>query len=239
MKTRLVPLLAVVLVGVGLFARWAAADGDHKTIQLADARLKVEINATDGDAGLQLFADNEDGWNNLELLDPEGKSLVNIDVNGRAHDWGLTELFSESSEPSFDEFPLARFKELFPEGTYRFQGTTVNGDSLAGTARLTHDFPDGPHITAPTEDQQVSADSDLTISWDPVTTPRGIDITDYEIVVEEGDPAVHTFDVTVPSDTTSMTVPAAFLLRDRDYKVEVLAIERGGNQTLTEVPFTT
>ena len=36
--------------------------------------------------------------------------------------YGLTELFSESSEPPFDQFPFEDFKKLFPEGVYLSPG---------------------------------------------------------------------------------------------------------------------
>ena len=110
-------LLALPVVYLG------TAGAGAKPVEFSDARLKVEINATDGDAGLQIFLDGE-AWNEVELFDPMGTAVLDVDVTGRAEDFGLTELFSESSEPPFEEFPLAQFKELFPEGSYTFRGST-------------------------------------------------------------------------------------------------------------------
>ena len=73
-------------------------------------------------------------------------------------DYGLTELFSESSEPPFDEFPFSEFKRLFPQGTYTFRGRTVEGERLRSTFTLTHKVPDGPAITSPAEDATVAPD---------------------------------------------------------------------------------
>jgi hypothetical protein len=84
----------------------------------------VAINATDGDVGLQIFLDGE-AWNTVKLLDPQSNAMLDVDVTGRAENYGLTELLPESSEPPFEEFPLEQFKELFPEGTYTFPGTTT------------------------------------------------------------------------------------------------------------------
>ena len=70
-------------------------------------------------------------------------------MTGRAEDFGLTELFSESSEPPFEEFPLEQFKELFPEGTYTFRGSAIDGTPITASATLTHNFPDGPRIVSP------------------------------------------------------------------------------------------
>jgi Integrase core domain len=44
--------------------------------------------------------------------------------------------------------------------------------------------------------------------------------------------------VDLPARARRLPVPWAFLQRGTEYKVEVLAIEAGGNQTLTEIAFT-
>src|SRR5215208_1172464 len=83
----------------------AAADpGPPEPFEAAD--LKIEVNATDGDAGLQVFLDHEP-WKRVKIRDPEGRLLADVQTKGRLRDFGLTELFSESSEPPFGEFPLA------------------------------------------------------------------------------------------------------------------------------------
>lgn len=76
------------------------------------------------------------------------------------------------------------------------------------------------------------------IAWNPVANPPGSTIVGYEVIVEGGTPE-RTFDVKVPAATTSVTVPAEFLAPRTDYNFEVLAIEAGGNQTITEGSFTT
>ena len=154
MRRRLLILGLAVPIAVPVLYLGTAASADPKPVEFTDARLKVEINATDGDAGLQIFLDGE-AWNTMELLDPRGNPIVDVDVTGRAENYGLTELFSESSEPPFTEFPLEQFKELFPEGTYTFTGTTIDGAPMTGTATLTHDFPDGPEILSPAADSKV------------------------------------------------------------------------------------
>ncbi|MGH3742555.1 MAG: hypothetical protein ACRDT1_14690, partial [Micromonosporaceae bacterium] len=112
------------------------------------ADLKVEINDTDGDAGLQVFLD-DDAWERVAIANPAGRTIADFEATGPLRDFGLTELFSESSEPPFAEFPLDEFKRLFPEGDYIFTGTLVDGTRLRSEVPLTHDFPDGPPIVAP------------------------------------------------------------------------------------------
>jgi hypothetical protein len=43
--------------------------------------------------------------------------------------------------------------------------------------------------------------------------------------------------VDVPASARKVTVPAEFLERGVEYKLEVQAIEKSGNQTLTEIAF--
>jgi hypothetical protein len=234
MRRRLLALGLPVLIAVPAVAFGTAGAGS-KPVEFTDARLKVEINATDGDAGLQIFLDGE-AWNEVELLDPSGDPILDVDVTGRAEDFGLTELFSESSEPPFEEFPLEEFKQLFPEGKYKFQGTTIDGARARGTATLTHDFPDGPEILSPAADSTVPRDQ-VVVRWAPVTTPAGIDIAGYQVLVVQEEPVLRVFSADLPATATSLAVPAEFVQPGTEYKVEVLAIEAGGNQTLTELTF--
>ena len=204
-----------------------------------DARLKIEYNSTDGDAGLQFFVDAE-AWRHVTVTDPQGRKVLDVDAAKVIRNYGLSELFSESSEPAFDEFPFAEFKKLFPEGVYTFRGQDIDGQALKSTFTLTHASPDPPTITSPTEGATLPANG-VTIRWQPVTTPVGIDVVAYEVLVVADDSGLGTaeraVDVTLPGTASHMAVPPQFLTPG-GYKTEVLAIERSGNQTLTEVAFT-
>jgi hypothetical protein len=233
---RLRYLLIALLLLLGLAASLPASTAGAKatTIPFADARLKIEVNATDGDAGLQVFLDGEP-WRAVSLYSPSGRKLVEITARGPLKNYGLTELFSESSEPSFDVFPFEEFKQLFPEGVYTFRGKTIDGKNLLSTARLTHDVPDGPRILRPRNDAEVPRDN-VVVAWRPVPTP-GVDIVGYQVVVTREDP-LRVLSVDLPASARRLPVPAVFLQRGIEYKAEVLAIEASGNQTLTEVAFT-
>jgi hypothetical protein len=236
MGRRLLALGAPLLIG-GSVVFLGTADARQQPVEFTDARLKVEINATDGDAGLQIFLDGE-AWREVELLDPEGAPVVDVDVTGRAESYGLTELFAESSEPPFEEFPLEQFIELFPEGTYQFRGVTIDGTPMVGSAELTHAFPDGPAILSPAAGSRVRRDQ-VVVSWSPVTTPAGIEIGGYQVLVVQEEPVLRVFSADLPASATRLAIPAEFLQPRTEYKVEVLAIEVGGNQTLTELTFRT
>jgi hypothetical protein len=239
------PLAVVGLELTALFTlaacSGAAAGGASvaKDAPFDDARLKIEYNATDGDAGLQFFVDAE-AWRHVTITNPRGGVVMDVDAGKVISDFGLSELFSESSEPPFAEFPFTRFKQLFPEGVYTFTGRDVDDRPLRSTFKLSHVVPDAPDITSPSAGAELPADG-VTVEWRPVTTPAGIHVVAYEVIVvadESGlGTAERTVDVTLPATATRLPVPAAFLTPG-GYKTEVLAIERNGNQTLMEVPFT-
>src|SRR5687767_14334065 len=90
-------LLAVSLAAIPIAA---AAASISATVEFNRAQLRVEINATDGDGGLQIDLDH-DPWRSLSLTRPDGQHIFEVHNRGVLQDLGLTELFSESSEPPF------------------------------------------------------------------------------------------------------------------------------------------
>jgi hypothetical protein len=203
-------------------------------LELKDATLIVEVNATDGDAGLQVFLD-ADPWKSMRIAAPNGRTILDIGTRGRLQGYGLTELFSESSEPPFDVFPLERFKALFPEGRYTFNGTTIEGKKLTGSATLSHDFPAGPKIVAPADGSKV-ARSRVVARWRPIADAAGVEIVGYRAIVTREGP-LRVLSADLPASARQLRVPPEFLQQGAEYKLEVQAIERSGNQTLTEVSF--
>ena len=203
-----------------------------KPIRFEQHDLYVEYNATAGDAGLQLGADAEN-WKRFTLYDTQGKVLIHITSRGRLHDpFGLSELFLEASEPSFENVPFSVFKRRFPEGTYRFRGVTNKGRTLVGSDRLSHLIPQAPNVTSPREGALVDPNG-FTISWEPVTKPVGVQIVTYQIIVNQGDRELSMY---VPSDVTSVSIPGEFLEPGTDTGGEILARDKSGNQTITALP---
>ena len=203
----------------------------RKPIEFEAHDLYIETNATDRDAGLQLFADAEQ-WKHFKLLDKNGDVMVNLNTRGNVRKVGLSELFMEASEPSFDEVPFSKFKQQFPEGKYRFRGETTGGRKLVGADKLTHVIPAGPNLAFPEKGATLDPDG-FTVTWDPVTKPAGVDIVTYEVIVEQGK---RTFDMYLPGNATSATIPGEFLTPDTKTAGEVLAREKSGNQTITQFP---
>ena len=244
----LVLVTAVLSTGCRNNKNAQADDAMGNQVPISVASIIIETNATDGDSGIQIFVDGE-GWDLLDILAPDGTTLVDIKGESSVGLQGINELFFESAEPSFDELPLDQFLARFPEGEYKIMGITTEGDELAGTATLTHTLPCGPEIKTPEEDEEVDPD-DTVIGWEEVTQefdPDGeckdsaeLEIVRYEVIVirEDEEPELE-FVVTLPPDVTEITVPSEFLLPDTEYKFEIVAMEASGNQTLVESSFST
>jgi hypothetical protein len=240
-RVGVVALLAALAAAASAVAVAAPGGGDagertkKKPIPYEINDLFIETNATDGDIGLQLLAD-VDEWDKFTLRDPKGRKLMmKAKTKGRLRGWGLTELFWETAEPEFSEVPLSKFKKRFPAGKYRFRGRSVDGRRIVGSDRLTHVIPAGPVITSPTKSEEVDANN-LTVSWEPVTKPAGVDIVSYQVIVVQEPVEVVTLNL--GADVTSVKIPSEALTSGApDTKVEVLAKEKSGNQTISEVPF--
>lgn len=224
-----VGILVLGLAGVAI-----ALSNQRPTVEFKAAKLRVEINATDGDAGLQIDLDHEP-WRWVRLETPDGRLILDVQNRGVLEGYGLTELFSESSEPPFTEFPFEEFQQLFPAGEYVFTGEAVDGSRMRSTFTLTHDFPAGPEIIAPEEDATVVGDQ-LVVEWAPGDQPASVEIVRYQVLVVAEDESGREISMFLSPNARSVGIPVEFALPG-DYKVEVLAIETSGNQTLTEVPF--
>ena len=223
--------LAILALAAGLAAPEAWAK------KLEEAEFFIEINATDGDAGVQLFSDGV-GWKKMRFFDPDGNKLFDVKNKNGIRMQGITEFFFESAEPSFDVQTLEELMALFPAGTYRWQGVTTDGKPLTGKTKLTHDFPEGPMLIFPIDGQEVDADN-AVFEWAPVADPPGSEIVAYEVIVECEEPFLTKNTAIVGPDTTGFTVSPEFLNQDGldECKWEVLAKEDSGNQTLSETEF--
>jgi hypothetical protein len=228
MKRAKYVVLAVIAVliahGVGT-AAWAD--------EFDEARIYIEYNESDNDLGFHVFLDGED-WTQLQILDPNGKTIIDLKGKGGYKELGLTELFFEGAEPNLAEFPLDELLAFFPEGEYTFIGKTVDKELLMSTGTLTYDVPAGPSVsTSPAE-----CGDTIDINWTTVTGPAAI-LPEGEIDIEGYQVIVGSFQVTLPDTATSVTVPEQYYqsLEPGTHGFEVLAIDASGNQTITSGTF--
>ena len=253
-------LVAVVALILGAAAPNCWAEDDGEEIPFDVAEIFFELNNTDGDLGIHALIDGEP-WKKLEIEGPGERELLNIYVQSRLRRQGLTELFFESAEPTFDELSPERFFRRFREGEYEIEGRTLEGDELESTAWLSHVMPappDGITVSgqnmAPTcddEDEEyeeelipaIEAGEPVVISWDPVTTSHpeigedgAIEVVKYELVVEEEESGL-VLSVDLPPGVTELEIPSGFIDLGEEFKFEILVREASGNQTAVESCF--
>lgn len=202
-------------------------------VLFSESRIYIEFNQTANDLGYHVSLDGED-WRRLKIVNPNGTKVFEVVGFAAYRQLGMTELFFEGAEPNLDEFPLDDLLALFPEGEYEFEGLTVDDVEIEGEGMLSHAIPNGPgNVRA-----RLGTNNRLVISWDAVTsTPEGfperpISIVGYQLIVKP-------FQVTVPANVRSVTVPPEFVrsLPSGEVLYEVLAIDVSGNQSITEASF--
>ena len=225
---------------------------DEMEIPFADAEIFFELNNTDGDLGIHALIDGEP-WKRLEIEDPNGREMLDIRVRGRLKKQGLTEIFFESAEPTFDELPPRKFFRRFPAGIYEIEGETLYGVEMESETELTHLLPAPPDnikisgVAAAEDCDAVPlpvVSAPVTISWDPVTlshpdlgiTNEPIEIVQYQVVVEQLDLGL-TLSVELPPTTTEVVIPEVFTDLGNEIKFEILVREDSGNQTAVESCF--
>ena len=231
------PKIPVLLMAAAMSASpLAMADDDEDPFD--EARLFFELNDTDGDLGIHGKIDGDE-WKYLEIEDPRDRKMLNIWVRGRLRRQGLTELFFESAEPTFDELDPEKFFRRFPEGEYDIEGYTLDGEERESEVYLSHVIPAAPDgVTlngrpAPedcdAELPVIDASGGVTISWDQVDESHAakwagdpdkialgedgeIVLRYYEVVVEIDESDFKSTSIIPPGDgdRVSWTLPPDF-----------------------------
>lgn len=213
------------------------------------AKLFFQLNDTDGDLGIHAIIDGEP-WKKLEIEDPNERMMLGIWTIGRLRKQGLTELRFESAEPNFEELSPEQFFKRFPAGKYEIGGLTLDGLELESTVRITHVMPAPPQLrvagmsATPGCENPLLVSEPVTISWDPVTKSHptigksgAINVVRYELAVEREEPTTLILTVEVPPKINSLTIPMGLFNSEDEIKFQVLATDRGGNETSSESCF--
>ncbi len=150
MKFKQLPIAAVVSALVA--APTLGIASDHDELELSEAQLYFELNDTDGDLGTHGKADG-DAWKRMVIESPEGargrgRKVLRINAQSGLRRQGLTELFFESSEPTFDELDPEVFFNRFPEGVYEWEGRTLDHEEIEGEVYLSQIIPAAPVVAS-------------------------------------------------------------------------------------------
>ncbi len=213
----------------------------------------IIIELTDNDIELQVFVDGNE-WKHLEIADPSERRIFKLKTKKSLGKQGMSEMhFASQPSPFPEDAPSAAATETveaflarFPAGDYEVEGVTLDGSELEGIATLTHVLPALPEIVAPIADGDdppiVDLSDDTVIEWELVTTrfigSGPVEIVGYQVIVEQVEP-FQMLTINLPASATSVTVPPEFLMPDKLYDFEVLAIEASGNQTISTGEFMT
>ncbi len=246
-------VLAIAVTAAASAQTARAGDADERP-SFSKSDIFFELNHTDGDLGIHARIDG-DGWVRLAIDDPAKVRVLDIEVNGRLKMQGLTELFTESAEPSFDELAPKDFFRRFPEGNYAISGTTIAGRAMQGTAMLSHVMPappgnirvSGQSLPMDCDDGPVpAAGMPVVVTWDPVTGSHpklgkagAVKVVNYELVVAREEPTSLVLKVDLPPTARSFEVPPGFIAMDSGdgFKFEIVVREASGNQTVFESCF--
>ncbi len=252
-------MLSIAMVTAGL----ALATGAQVAVAAPPEPFKLtnvhfETNASACDMGIQISFDTN-GITEGSVEDPNEEVVYSFGaVEGMEDTHDQTEGFQERVEPpiielesalgcgpSSDAISLGHLFTAWPAGTYEFEG--LSGDvEFEGAAKLTHKIPAGPEIIAPEDGDVVPHDAPLLIKWRKVTGPilptlGPIEIVGYHVVVVDVTVPVlppgktkTALDADLSKNETTFLVPKQYLEPNRIYEFEVLATDRGGNQTITE-----
>src|SRR6185503_9096237 len=245
--------LAGVVLAAAATSPAAAAEQPFK-----QTNIHFETNASACDMGIQMSFDT-DGVTRGAVEDPNEKVVFSFrSVDGMEVTQDITEAFQErveppiidlqsalGCEPTDDAISLTELLATWPAGWYEFDGES-DGVEFEGKARLTHKIPAGPEITAPADGAIVPHDAPLQVTWKKVTSPilprlGPVEVVGYHVLaVDVTSPTLPpgktktSFDADVSKNETSFVVPKQFLEPGRIYELEILATEKGGNQTITE-----
>jgi hypothetical protein len=236
--------MAAVTMGTVAPAAWTA--------EFPEAELFFELNDSAGDLGIHASIDGPP-WKKLNIKDPNRRTILKIKPQGRLGRQGLTQLFIESAEPSFDELAPERFFRRFPEGAYVVRAPTLDGGQLQSTVMLSHVMAARPgNIVVngvPSVDCDVApfpeVSAPVLVDWDPVTTSHPqigesgpVEIVRYQFFVEQPHDTSFKLSVDLPPSKTEFQIPEEILALSTDFKYEIIARTASGNNTAVEACFT-
>jgi len=227
-KNPFVPVLACALAGL-VPAVAAAADKRCAEVEFEHPRLFVVFNSTDDDAQVILAGASESvgGITALSIDGPRNAVAINAYFDD-GRNLGQADFQFDSPEPS-----LARLKHAYPAGLYRFSATTSSKCMLRSELRLSYKLPSAPVIVFPLEGDSGVPSHGFVAMWQGIADADAIRLA---VEVEE---VGTTLAVDLPGDATSFNVPGEFLKPGLLYTMDVIAIAKSGNRTVTDVQFTT
>lgn len=194
----------------------------------AVATVHFEQNATDGDVEVVFeVKGGDDGLTSVTVTAPDGRTVVSA-ASPDTSTMGVRQYRFESPEPT----DAARLKAAYPEGVYRFAGTTA-GARYASEATLSHRLPPGITGITPADDAEGVRVRGLRVTWTAVR-----DVASYVVGIEQPELGFN-LSVTLPGSATSFAVPEGVLQPGHAYTLAIGTVATGGNASYVETTFAT
>jgi hypothetical protein len=227
----------------------------------------VEINASAGDVGFHYLLDggawklaqmfDADG---TRILDVKGTDdLLEQGMTELFMESAEPPCWKAPDVDADEVVTVADFIERFEKGTYKVSGRNLAGELIAIQGVLTHNLPAAPIVQIAVNDHRV------TINWKPGTnlgkcavppgipSPANVKVVSWEVAVEPDEEALPggklpngvplaKLNMQLLGNARTLVVPApyieSYLAKGvNEFKGEVGAKEKGGNQTFTELEF--
>jgi hypothetical protein len=195
--------------------------------RLRQAAIAAEFTAESGEVALVVSAEAETGLDQVEVRDPFGVRVAGLSSGVRGRTLALHGFRLEVAETD-----RATFFATYPPGLYEIRARTGDGRAAIATARLSHAVPLPPVPVYPLEDEIDVPSSGLSVRW-----VASSDAAHYQIGLEEGETDL--LAARLAAGSSSFTVPDGVLEPGRRYKLEIGAVDAGGNCTFREVLFRT
>lgn len=240
--TPMSPLLPMAMVGLAL----AGAVPALGAAEFSEAELFFELNNTDGDLGIHSSIDGG-AYSRLRISGPNEHTLFFVKALGSLARQGLTQLFLESAEPTFDELAPEKFFLRFPEGEYDIEARALDGQELEAEVMLSH------VLAAPVGNVSINGfpaaeDCDamplpavngpVLIDWDPVTQSHPtigksgpVEIVRYQFFVQKDEVKLG---IDLPPTVTQFQVPPEIVALGGKQKFEIIARTASNNNTAIE-----
>ena len=218
MNIRKTPVYALA-AAIGMAPMASMADEEQP---FDEGRLFFELNDTDGDLGIHGKVDGDE-WRYLNIEDPNERRMLNLRVRGRLRRQGLTELFFESAEPTFDELDPEDFFRRFPEGWYEIEGYTLDWEERESETYVSHVIPAAPVVSVNGEpsagidvcgcdEEELEPGEEcpeipaysapVTLAWGEVTSAHASLGRDAGLPLDDNDIGVVYYEVVVEIDDT-------------------------------------
>jgi hypothetical protein len=195
----------------------------HQALEFLDMEMIYEVNASDDDAEVVIYAKAPTGMRWFKVLNDQGHKIASLNVPKKHNPIGSQQVLIESAEPGVEEV-----KAGYPEGRYTFIGKTVDGDRLFGQIDFNHELLAPPVIH--TCDTEVSV-AEALLSWTVAGDADGI------VVEIENDDLGIALTFELPGDAMQINLPAYLLEAGEEYDIGVGATNEQGNLVVSECSF--